>query len=144
MKEPVLSLKGLSGSSPVVQQVEDLVWPLQLLVLLLWGWGWGVRSLAQELPHSVGQKQNKILKVFLGVPWWPSRLGIWHYHCSGLGHYCGTGSMPGLGTSICYGHSQKKYLSVRVLNKQEQRNSLERKALSEEAHVTAPLRSDLH
>ena len=36
-----------------------------------------------------------------GVLWWPSRLRIWHGHCSGVG------SIPGAGTSACHGHSQK-------------------------------------
>jgi len=30
-----------------------------------------------------------------GVPWWPSRLKIWCYHC------CGVGLIPGPGTSAC-------------------------------------------
>ena len=29
-------------------------------------------------------------------------------HCSSLGHCCGPGSIPGLGTSACHGHNQKK------------------------------------
>ena len=37
-----------------------------------------------------------------------SRLRIWHYHCSALGHFCGVGSIPGPGTSACRGCSQKK------------------------------------
>ena len=37
-----------------------------------------------------------------GVPWWLSRLRIWHCHC------CGLGSIPGPGTSACWGNSQKK------------------------------------
>ena len=33
---------------------------------------------------------------------------IWHCHCCGLGHGCGTSSVPSLGTSRCHGCSQKK------------------------------------
>ena len=40
----------------------------------------------------------------LGVPLWGSRLRIPHCHCSS----CGAGSIPGLGTSTCHGHSKKK------------------------------------
>ena len=42
-----------------------------------------------------------------GVPLWHSRLRIWHCHCSSLDHCCGSGSILGLGTSICHGHSPK-------------------------------------
>jgi len=34
-----------------------------------------------------------------GVPWWLSRLRIWHCRCGGLGHCYGPG------TSTCYRHS---------------------------------------
>ena len=34
-----------------------------------------------------------------GVPWWPIGLRIQHFHC------CGTGLIPGLGTSTCHRHS---------------------------------------
>lgn len=40
------------------------------------------------------------------VPLWLSR--ILQCHCSSLGHYSGTGSMPGPGTSKCRGPRQKK------------------------------------
>ena len=33
---------------------------------------------------------------------------IQYYHYCGLGHFCGTGLIPGPGTSACHGHSQKK------------------------------------
>ena len=32
---------------------------------------------------------------------WCCRLRIWHCHCSGLGHCCGMGLIPGWGTSAC-------------------------------------------
>lgn len=35
------------------------------------------------------------------------RLSIWHCHCSGSGHNCGTGLTSGRGTSACHGHRQK-------------------------------------
>ena len=38
----------------------------------------------------------------------PAGLRIWHCHCSSSGHCCGVGSIPGLGTSTCCGHSQKQ------------------------------------
>ena len=43
-----------------------------------------------------------------GAPRWLSRLRIQHCHCSGSGHCCGVGSIPGLGTFRCCGHDQKK------------------------------------
>ena len=43
---------------------------------------------------------------YAGVPWWLSRLSIQHSPCSGSGHYCGTGSIPGPGTFICCRCSQ--------------------------------------
>ena len=43
-----------------------------------------------------------------GVPLWCSRLGIWHCHCSALGHCCGLGSIPGPEISMCRGHGQNK------------------------------------
>ena len=42
------------------------------------------------------------------VPWWLSRLRIWHCHCCDSGHCCGVGSIPYLGTSACHGHGQKE------------------------------------
>ena len=45
---------------------------------------------------------------FPGVLLWHSRLRIQHCHCSSLGCCCVTGSIPGLGTSICHGHDRKK------------------------------------
>lgn len=39
-----------------------------------------------------------------GVPWWPSSLRTQHCHCGGSNHCCGTGSIPGPGTSACGGH----------------------------------------
>ena len=46
----------------------------------------------------------------IGVPWWYSRLRIWHYHCCGLGSSCILGSVPGTGNSSCcrHGHKEKK------------------------------------
>ena len=43
----------------------------------------------------------------LGVPRWLSGLRIWHCHCCGLGHCCGSGLIPGLETSACHGSVQK-------------------------------------
>ena len=53
--------------------------------------------------------ETKILlfKKTLGVPLWCRGLRIRWYHCCDLAHYCGSGSVPGLGTSTCCGHGQK-------------------------------------
>ena len=37
-----------------------------------------------------------------------SGLRIWHCHCCGSGYNCGTGSIPGPGTSTCYGCAKEK------------------------------------
>ena len=39
---------------------------------------------------------------------WHSGLRIQHCHCNSLGCCCGMGSVPGLGTSACLRHGQKK------------------------------------
>lgn len=39
---------------------------------------------------------------------WYSGLWTQHYHCSGLSHCSGMGSVLGTGISTCYGHGQKK------------------------------------
>lgn len=43
----------------------------------------------------------------LGFPLWISGLRIWPCYCSGLGCCCGTGSIRGLGTSMCHECNQK-------------------------------------
>ena len=43
-----------------------------------------------------------IMKYNSGVPWWLSGLRIWHCHC------CGSGSIPGQGTSSCLRCGKKK------------------------------------
>ena len=46
-------------------------------------------------------------KPRLVFPWWLSGLRIRHCHCRGSGHCRGEGSVPGLVTYTCRGHSQK-------------------------------------
>ena len=43
----------------------------------------------------------------LEVPLWCSRLRIQSCHSCGTGCNCSVGSIPGQGTSTCYGHGQK-------------------------------------
>ena len=54
------------------------------------------------------RKQNKTKQTYWytqqwgwGIPWWLSRLRIWHCY------FCGAGSVPGAGTSTCCGCHQK-------------------------------------
>ena len=54
--------------------------------------------------HKRGALKIETSRVLL----WHSRLRIWHCHCSGLGHHCGMGSIPGPGTSTCLGVAKKK------------------------------------
>ena len=55
-----------------------------------------------ELIFLLRKTGNK--KLYRGVPWWPSRLRIWHCH------YSRVGSIPGPGTSTCCGQGQKKII----------------------------------
>ena len=41
-------------------------------------------------------------------PVWHSGLKILHHRDFGIGHSCGSDSVPGLGTSICHGCGQKR------------------------------------
>jgi len=67
-----------------------------------------------------------------GVPWWLSRLRIWHCQCCGLGWSYGTGSTPCPGTSTCCRHSpllptkerKKESLSSQLIFGKIPRNSL--------------------
>ena len=47
-----------------------------------------------------------LIRVSCGVPQWLNRLGIQCCHCCGSDHWYGVGSIPGPGTSTCYGHDQ--------------------------------------
>ena len=49
-----------------------------------------------------------------GVPWGLRGLWIWRCHGCCSGHCCGTGSIPGLGTSTCHRCSPKKKIQSRV------------------------------
>ena len=59
--------------------------------------------------------------ITAGVPWWHNRLRILYCHCSGVCHYCGMGSIPGLGTFTCcrLGWKKKAYITA---NKTKQNN----------------------
>ena len=59
-------------------------------------------SLGTSICCGCGSKNDKKKKkATFGVPWWLSRLRIWHYHC------CGMGLIPGQETSACWEYSQK-------------------------------------
>ena len=47
------------------------------------------------------------VKESMEVPLWHSGLSTWHCHCRRSGCCCGTGSVPGPGTSTCCGYGQK-------------------------------------
>ena len=57
----------------------------------------------QQCKSTILQNKIKIkeIKNRIGVLVWHSRSRIWYCHCSSWGHYCGSGSIPDLGTSIC-------------------------------------------
>ena len=56
----------------------------------------------------MGKVAKKKKKKTAGVPWWRSRLRTWHCHCSGSGHCCALGWIPGPGNSACGGCDPKK------------------------------------
>ena len=71
--------------------------------------------------YAAGWPKNnkKILKTFMGVPLWCSRLRIRCCHCSSSCGCCGSGLIPDSGTSTCHGHAPrlpatttKKFLSL--------------------------------
>ena len=47
-------------------------------------------------------------ETIMGVPVWLNGLRSQRCHCSGLGHHCGTGLTPGLGTSSYHGAAKNK------------------------------------
>ena len=51
----------------------------------------------------------------MGVPWWLSRLRIWHHLCCGSGHYCGMSLIPDLGTSACCRSGQKEMINKKIM-----------------------------
>ena len=59
----------------------------------------------QNLKNNVN---NCTGKTETGIPCWLSRLRVRCCHGCGLDGSCGTGLIPGLGTSACCGGSQKK------------------------------------
>ena len=52
-------------------------------------------------------KQNNLEIYKISVPVWLNRLKTRHCHCRGSGHCCGTGLIPGPGSSACRGRGQK-------------------------------------
>ena len=67
--------------------------------------------------RSIGQQTTWIKFYFCislktqrdGVPLCFCGLRIQHYHSCGLGCCCGTGLIPGLGTSTCHGVAKKEF-----------------------------------
>ena len=57
------------------------------------------------------QYVTMVKNVGIRVLWWLSRLSIWHFHCSGLGHCCGMGSVPGPGL-LCGCSCKKKNVGI--------------------------------
>ena len=55
-----------------------------------------------------GRKELFIKRKIEAFTLWRSGLRIWGCCCYGIGHSCSLDSIPGLGTSICHGDSQKK------------------------------------
>ena len=104
---------------------------------LLWFWcrlaaTAPIQPLAWEPPYTAGaalkrQKKRKERKssgclwcsvpflpkcTLWDIPWWCSRLRIWHCHSCGTGCSSGVGSIPGLGTAACRACSQKQQQNV--------------------------------
>ena len=103
---------------PVRIQPESLSPPschIQLLPLDKW-LGKEFEKNIQLFPWKHGISSSLLLcctikfeKMFLvGVVLWHCRLRIQHCHCSGVGHCCGSGSVPSLGISHAAGAAKKK------------------------------------
>ena len=60
------------------------------------------KTMASGSRHVRARFRCLTVNPFEGVP-----LRNQCYHCSGSGCCCGTGSVPGPGTSTCHEHSQK-------------------------------------
>ena len=58
-------------------------------------WGEGFNHFGELFSFPGCLHVYRLLNFCLEVPWWLSGLRIWHYHCCGLGHYCGAGLIPG-------------------------------------------------
>ena len=56
----------------------------------------------------MSEKKKSLKEKHTGVLLWRSRPRIWLCYHSGSGCYCGTGMIPGLGTSTCHGRDQKR------------------------------------
>ena len=77
-----------------------------------WKWGGFCPPLVfdQDMPPHLTFKAPEALKVALLTEFllWYNGLRILSYHGCGTDHSCGLDSIPGPGTSICQGYSQKK------------------------------------
>ena len=62
---------------------------------------------ANCVPSIMSDAEEEGIQRRRRAPWWLSGLRMWHCHCYGLGHCCGTGSVPGLDTSACHQCSTK-------------------------------------
>ena len=58
-----------------------------------------IPGLETETPHQAATHQKKKKKKKFRVPLWCSGLRIQRVHCNGTGLHCGSGSIPGLGSS---------------------------------------------
>lgn len=60
---------------------------------------------------------HAVKSILSGVPQCLRRLRIQYCHCFDYGHYCGMGSVFGLGISACHGHGPlKKYKNKSVFS----------------------------
>ena len=72
----------------------------------------GNRRLLRVQKAITSQAKHKLLnsskEYEQGVSVWLSGLRIWHCHCSGSECCCGSGVIPGLGTSVGVAKKKKK------------------------------------
>ena len=91
---------------------------------VIWCWWWlnsiciKAHSIASYHPQSRIHAGLLDWNTFPGILWWFSGLRIWRCHCCGSNYCCGTGLIPGLGTSTYCGCSHKKKKKLRKKKKE--------------------------
>ena len=64
-------------------------------------------ALKRRVFRNRWKKATKFIKSNQSVPSWLRGFRILQRHCYGSGYSCGTGLIPGVGTSACRRHGQK-------------------------------------
>ena len=73
------------------------------------------------------KRHGNVIKTGCSIPQWPTELNMQHCHCSGSGHCCGVGLIPGLGTQPkkkppVYSNGQQPYEKAPIISHQGKTN----------------------